>query len=133
MTFLAAVLLGIVAVQPFQVGHLLGQITDVLTALAACGCVQLVAGTAQRRIPNMLDSVGLKPSVELSMMCCCPGAILKGPYSGRSFLLSGFSTTNPPLKLSRVPSFSLLIWWQTEHVTPSSAAPAALRCAANGR
>ena len=28
----------------------------------------------------------------------------------------------PPLKLSRVPSLSLPIWWHTEHVTPSSAA-----------
>ena len=32
--------------------------------------------------------------------------------------------TNSPLKLSRVPSLSLLIWWHTEQVTPSSASAA---------
>src|SRR5258705_2823565 len=47
--------------------------------------------------------------------------MLKGPYSVRGPFFSGFSITNPPLKLSRVPSFSLLIWWHTEQETPSAA------------
>ncbi len=29
--------------------------------------------------------------------------------------------TYPPVKLSRVPNRSFVIWWQTEHDTPSAA------------
>lgn len=55
------------------------------------------------------------------MIRWCPGSTSNGPYSGRTLPASGGSITKPPLKLSRVPSFSFPVWWQTEQFTPSAA------------
>ena len=55
------------------------------------------------------------------MIRACPASGGKGPYSRRSPCGVGGSITNPPTKLSRVPSFSLPIWWHSEQETPSAA------------
>ena len=54
-------------------------------------------------------SVGRNPLDDVRMILVCPASILKGPYSARSPSDPGGSILNPPTRLARVPSPSLLI------------------------
>jgi hypothetical protein len=51
------------------------------------------------------------------MMRACPAAISYGPNARGS----PWSTTNPPVKLSRVPRRAGVIWWHTVQDAPSRA------------
>src|SRR5581483_9783886 len=58
---LAAIFIGIVAVQPLEIWHLLRQVSNFLAA-RACRRIQLMAGTTQRRLTDVLRLCGAEPS-----------------------------------------------------------------------
>jgi hypothetical protein len=76
-----------------------------------------VAHTSDSRMCT--PSVGWNVVAE-RMIVDRPRSISKGPKTGRGCAVEGALSTYPPVKLSGVPSFVLVIWWHSEQLTPSS-------------
>ena len=76
---------------------------------------------AQSSDSRMWAACSCSNPVTECMMRRRPVSMASGPKARRVPLASGAATTKFPLKLSRVPSRSAEIWWQTVHETPSRA------------